>query len=48
MGKHVIHDIHLRFTFKRLWAIFYESSSTLIKNKDTTSNKDITASSVGE
>jgi hypothetical protein len=44
MNKPVIHDIRLSFTFKHLWPILSasSSSSTLIKNIDTHSNKDIT------
>ena len=44
MDKPAIYDIRLSFTFQHLWSILYaiSSSSTLIKNIDTHSNKDIT------
>jgi hypothetical protein len=42
MDKPAIPDIRLSFTFKHLWPIMSASASTLIKNKDVSSNRDIT------
>ena len=45
MDKSAIHDIRLSFSFNHLWSILSassSSSSSLIKNIDVHSNKDIT------
>jgi hypothetical protein len=46
MDKPAIHDIRLSFTFEHLSSILSASSNPLIKNKDTSSNKDITSQDI--
>lgn len=42
MDKLAIYDIRLSFFFKQIWTILSTISSSIIKNIDTKSNKDIT------